>query len=54
MARDFGANAAMLALSLWGWRVMRRGEMWIGQVYLISAHPNSEYLRGHISRPFTA
>lgn len=24
MALDFGANAAMLALSLWGWRLMRR------------------------------
>jgi hypothetical protein len=26
MALDFGANAAMLGLSLWGWRMMRRGE----------------------------
>jgi hypothetical protein len=24
MALDFGANAAMLALSVWGWRVMGR------------------------------
>jgi hypothetical protein len=25
MALDFSANAAMLGLSLWGWRVMGRG-----------------------------
>ena len=26
MALDFGANAAMLALSLWGWRMLGRAE----------------------------
>jgi hypothetical protein len=26
MALDFGANAAMLGLSLWGWRMMGRAE----------------------------
>ena len=26
MALDFGANAAMLMLSFWGWRIMGRGE----------------------------
>lgn len=27
MALDFGTNAAMLALSLWGWRMMGLGEL---------------------------
>jgi hypothetical protein len=26
MALDFGANAAMLMLSLWGWRMAERAE----------------------------
>jgi hypothetical protein len=27
MALDFGANAVMLGLSVWGWRVMGRGSV---------------------------